>query len=133
MEFQHLQAFLLLSYTTPISLKKLPNEYCGDHDSSECSICKKQPWWEIKTDVGVIKVGWRKRVIELDWSKTGYKIDPDKITTENVTKGSSYIHCWGYGDLLNYWSSLKNLIYVERDVERAEAWEKEQKAKAAAQ
>lgn len=124
MEFQYLQAFLLLAYEAPpLSLTKIPNEYCGDHDNPKgvnCEICQRRPWWLIETNVGKIKVGWRKRVIVLDWRATGFALGENDVTTANVTKDEYSVHCYGYADLLQKWEAmLHRLRCLRRDQLRA--------------
>lgn len=49
-------------------------------------------WLLVKTDFGLVSIGWRKRVIEIDWSDIGFAFEID----EDVTKGSHFCHAWGY-------------------------------------
>src|SRR5271154_6091699 len=51
------------------------------------------PWYTVETNVGKIKIGWRKRVINIEW--------PDRdlsflFQKENVTQGAHFIHAYGY-------------------------------------
>lgn len=80
---------------------KAPNEYYkGDH-------C--EPWYIFYTKKGPLKVGWRKRVINVDWSGFPQKEYCDKLfPNENVTKGDFYIHAWGYQDLKKFVGVLLN-------------------------
>lgn len=114
MEFHYLQAFLLLSYTTPLSLKKIPNQYCGDHDDSTCDTCKARPWWLIETNVGMIKVGWRKRVIVLNWKATGIPLGYNDVTEADVTKDQYEVHCYGYDDLLRNWERMLHILRCKK-------------------
>jgi hypothetical protein len=59
------------------------------------------PWYHVHTSIGWFRIGWRKRVIEIDWGR----IDADLahlFVDEEVTKGFSYIHAWGYGKAAEY-------------------------------
>ncbi len=71
----------------------IPNEYCT------CDVCAS--WYEVRVAgcKGFIKVGWRKRVINLDWSANGASVT---ISDDDVTKGPSLIHAWGYDKLIEY-------------------------------
>ena len=71
-------------------VEEIPNEYC----SRPC--CFRHPWFIVTTKKGRIKVGWRTRVINIDWKNStvshSYKeLFPD----QDVTKGDWYIHAWG--------------------------------------
>lgn len=53
------------------------------------------------------KVGWRKRVIVLDWERTTLVVSADQtFPTEETTKGDRMIHCWGYEKLASYLTTL---------------------------
>lgn len=85
-----------LANLAPIYIKEIPNEYDPDYGTMA-------PWLMVTCRFGVLKVGWRKRVITLDWSasdikKMAYDIFPD----EDVTKDGRTIHCWGYEKLVEY-------------------------------
>lgn len=78
-------------------LEEIPNEYCP------CENCR--PWFFIWTPKGKIKIGWRKSVINIDWSEFMIKAEPD-FQSENVTKGFDYIHAHGQKKAVEY---LKNI------------------------
>jgi len=89
----------------PIYVEVKNNEYCGE------SCCYKIPWIIVTTNKGRIKLGWRKRVMNLDWSDSDLKIDGEELfKDENTTTGKSYIHCWGKEKAIEY---LKKLNSVE--------------------
>lgn len=78
-------------------LKGIPNEYCS------CDHCA--PWFIVNTEFGRIIIGWRKRVINIDWSK----IDSEAVFNiinlfdgEDVTKGKTFIHAWGWEKAQEY-------------------------------
>jgi hypothetical protein len=67
-----------------LKLYELTNQYWGKNDVVG-------PWWLVKTPIGFIRIGWRKRVIEIDWSDTGIR----KIITESdVTKDETMVHAY---------------------------------------
>lgn len=75
-------------------LVPVPNEYCP------CERCG--PWYLAKHPLtGTLKVGWRKRVINLDWSATGRDL-LRLFEGEDVTKSGGYIHAWGKEKLVSY-------------------------------
>lgn len=74
-----------------ISHTELPNGYC----SQPC--CILNPWLKVQTFRGPITIGWRKRVINIDWSESNIALSAnDLFPSEDVTKGDKYIHAWGY-------------------------------------
>lgn len=50
------------------------------------------PWWLVKTPVGLIRIGWRKRVISIGWADTPVRAiltGDDQTTTDE-----KYCHAW---------------------------------------
>ncbi len=91
-----------------------------------------RPSWLVKTPFGLIALNLRKRVVEIDWSDTAYRAvkrpsteegmagqpvssDPDSITVDNVTKGSTNVHAYDLIKAAEYLSvlgdQLKMLTY----------------------
>ncbi len=84
-----------------IYIQQIPNEYCGP----KC--CPHLPWLNVTTEFGIVKVGWRKRVINLDWSASDLTAEADELfPNEQTTKGGRMIHCWGYEKLGEYLKKL---------------------------
>jgi hypothetical protein len=82
---------LLGVFPQPIFVEEIPNGYCPDY------CCVHLPWFIVTTTVGRIKIGWRKSVINLDWSETkGTKTSAELFANENVTKDKRAIHAWDY-------------------------------------
>lgn len=78
---------LLSIFEHPIYVEEISNEYCSDW------CCKHLPWFVVYNAFGPIKIGWRKRVINIDWSKTIIHYTADELfPDERVTKGDKYIH-----------------------------------------
>lgn len=61
------------------------------------------PWWLIVTERGIIRIGWRKRVIEIDWSDIGRRVE---VTKDDVTKEPTLVHAWSYPKALEYLTTL---------------------------
>lgn len=81
-------------------LHHIPNKYC--------SYDKCAPWFRVETEVGTITIGWRKRVISINWSEAFHN-NKDIIhlfEKEDVTKGHHSIHAWGWDKATEYLSKL---------------------------
>jgi hypothetical protein len=64
------------------------------------------PWYLAQVGEGaVLKIGWRKRVIHIDWSATQKDLSL-LFEGEDVTKSRSYIHAWGYEKAAAYLAKL---------------------------
>jgi hypothetical protein len=90
------------------------NGYC----SQEC--CAGKPWFLFRTEFGCIQIGWRKRVIKIDWSDTPFR-GGREVTNDDVTMDDTYVHAWGYGKAVQYLDTLLQLLRMNRrDQLRAE-------------
>lgn len=65
-----------------------------------------QVWWLVKTPLGLIEVGWRKRVIQIDWSESDVRCD---VTSDDVTKSDSMVHAWSEAKAIEYLKTLRSL------------------------
>lgn len=88
---------------TPIFVKEIPNQYdnfAGVHI----------PWYEVTSRIGVIVIGFRKRVVNIDWSKSNVCFKANDIfPKEGTTKNEHSIHAWDYLKVAEY---LKRIFYV---------------------
>ncbi len=72
---------------TAIFMEPLPNGYC----SSPCYL--NRPWFKVASSIGHVTIGWRKRVISIDWKDTMVKQGgEDLFPDENVTRWETGIH-----------------------------------------
>ena len=84
-----------------IFVEEIPNEYC------DCYRCKQLPWFLITTKKGRIKIGWRKRVIYIDWNESTIKETAEELFPgEDTTKYDKVIHAWGYEKAREYIDKL---------------------------
>jgi hypothetical protein len=54
-----------------------------------------------------VGIGWRKRVIEINWRDTGIQTI---VTEENVTKDYHLVHAWTIEDALKYLIAFKEAM-----------------------
>ncbi len=88
---------LLALFPSPIYFEAIPNGYCSDY------CCKNKPWFIVTTHFGRIKIGWRKRVISIDWSDSKItKTAEELFPLEEVTKDGKLIHAYGYEKAKEY-------------------------------
>lgn len=65
------------------------------------------PWLIVTTSKGRIKIGWRKRVISIDWSGSAIQHRAnDLFKGEEVTKDEKLIHAWGIEKAQEYINAL---------------------------
>jgi hypothetical protein len=75
---------------------RIKDEYHGD----------RADWLLLKTNIGLIKIGWRKRVIQIDWSDTKIEM----LIDDDVTKGKDFCHAWSYEKAIEYLNKLKSMV-----------------------
>lgn len=76
--------------------QEIPNEYTKYGAS----------WLLVSTTIGPIKIGWRKRVISIDWTHTQKDNAEILFPGEDVTKYGKVIHAWSYEKATEYLSKL---------------------------
>lgn len=83
------RAQILALFNERIFVEEIPNGYCSDW------CCRHLPWFVITTAIGRFTIGWRKRVLAIDWTQTvGTKTADELFADEDVTKGTRSIHAW---------------------------------------
>jgi|SRR5208337_5029292 len=83
-----------------IRVKELPNGYCRQW------CCTQHPWYAVTTKKGDITLGWRKRVISIEWEPSVAGVSESLFLGENSTKYDRLIHAWGYEKAQEYISIL---------------------------
>lgn len=92
---------LLSRFPSKIYAERIPNEYSND------AWGKMRPWYLVTTERGKFKIGWRKRVIVLDWSQSDIKSDAETLFPhEYVTKEGKMIHAGSYEDVERYIATI---------------------------
>lgn len=82
------------------SIHELPNGYWPQ---AYTEMREANPWWLVETNIGLVKIGWRKRVIQISWTDTAYR---GSVTAEDTTKDDDMVHAWGYVKALEYLTAL---------------------------
>lgn len=98
------KALFLLAGIEVTSCHEIANKYWP---KSYTQVREENPWALMMTDFGPVVIGWRKRVISIDWTDTNIRCD---VTQDDVTKTDSLVHAWGYIKALEYLTSLRNHI-----------------------
>lgn len=81
-------------FTSPIYMTPIANGY-GERPLF--------PWFDVTTRRGVIEIGWRRRVISIDWSKSDIKSKAAELfPLEKVTIQDRSIHAWSYEKAREY-------------------------------
>lgn len=84
-----------------IYMEQIPNAYWGKEPYGLTS-----PWFIVTTFRGRIRVGWRKRVIEIDWSDSGVTAKAEELIADQVTKDGRLVHAYGYDKAREYISKI---------------------------
>jgi hypothetical protein len=93
---------LLSCFPEHIFVEEIENGY-----SEDAYYSRHLPWFIVTTKLGRIKIGWRKRVIEIDWTDSIIKHTAEELfPDENVTKGDKYIHAWSLEKAKEYIEAL---------------------------
>lgn len=100
-EHLEFQAIFTLAEIGSIEWYRLENNYWPAYPSY---FALRTPWYLVKTDFGLIKIGWRKRVINIDWSDTGIR---HVVTADEVTKNETMVHAWTKEKAIEYLKSLR--------------------------
>ncbi len=95
------QALLACFPSRHIYAEEIPNGY-----SSNC-VYAGSPWFSVTTEQGRIKIGWRSKVISIDWSGSDIAGSAEEMfPDEPVTKYEKLIHAWGYEAATRYLARL---------------------------
>lgn len=99
MNIEIAKAIFLLAGIETKGFHQLVNEYWPDHENYD-KIRRENPWWLVNTvKYGLIKIGWRKRVIQISWNDTDFSF---LVTKDQVTCEPKYVHAWSYADAVKY-------------------------------
>ena len=94
------QAIFLLAGITVVRAHKIENGYWPYACIEER---KRSPWWLLETSIGIVIIGWRKRVISIDWTSVAVRL---VITEDDVTKDETSVHAYSYAKAVEYLAKL---------------------------
>lgn len=100
---EHMLAVFLLAGIRVDSQDELPNEYWPRVPDYR-QLRDESPWWLVHTELGMVKIGWRKRVISIEWGRPEYRCI---VTKDEVTKDEKMVHAYSYADAVKYLDELK--------------------------
>lgn len=98
------RAELVGLFPQAVFVEEIPNGY-GPNDP----YFRNFPWYRVTTTIGPIVLGWRKRVISIDYSGTTVKAKADKLFKDDVTRFDQTIHAWSIEKAQEYINTLLNL------------------------
>lgn len=111
---QHMKALFLLAGFEIKQHWELANQYWPNFPEY-FDIRKAHPWWLVHTPQGMVTIGWRKRVISIDWSDTGVLLNNPHITADSVTVDGTGVHAWSYVKAVEYLTELRQRLVAERN------------------
>lgn len=95
------ESIIRLAGFTVLHVWELANGYwplAPEYDDVRC------PWWLFLTDLGPVQIGWRKRVINIDWSACVFR---GVVTEDNVTKSETNVHAYAVEKAVEYLRELR--------------------------
>lgn len=109
MKLEELNAILVLAGIIPAGMQKIENQYWPNHPNYD-DVRQKHPWWSVITEDGVLTIGWRKRVIHIDWVLSNRR---GIVTEDDVTKDVVMVHAWSFSKAIEYLRAWKSLPVVD--------------------
>ncbi len=95
------RADLIGLFPAPIFVEAISNGYSNDAHSRHL------PWFRVTTIIGHFIIGWRRRVINLDWSgTTNFFVADELFPAEDVTKDGRLIHAWSLDKAREYINTI---------------------------
>jgi hypothetical protein len=66
----------------------------------------RRPWWLFLTGIGPVQLGWRKRVMHIQWDACKVR---GIVTTDDTTKEPTYVHAWKTEKAVEYLKALRKM------------------------
>ena len=104
MKHEEVKGLFALAGIKVLNIKPLPDGYgYSPEDPRYFETNPRGVWWFVKTTNGWIEIGWRKRVININWEDTPIR---KIITTDDVTKSETNVHAWNIPKALEYLTAI---------------------------
>ncbi len=103
---EQVRALFTLAEIPVQGVYKIENRYWPE---SYVELRRDNPWWLVKTPAGLVQIGWRKRVISINWSDTAFR---QVITEDDVTKDELMVHAWGWAKALEYMTAWRRAALI---------------------
>jgi len=103
MNNERISAILTLANFPVTGRWEMMNQYwprCADYAKAVIET----PWWLVRTPWGMVVIGWRKRVINIDWTDTPLRVI---ITEDGTTKDTERVHAWSEEKAIEYLKALR--------------------------
>jgi hypothetical protein len=97
------ESILLLAGFTVKHVWELANGYWPDSPDYDDA---RTPWWLFLTEIGPVQIGWRKRVLHIEWSTCAVR---SIVTTDDVTKTFTYVHAYRVEKAVEYLRNLRQI------------------------
>lgn len=117
MSKEEMLAIFTLAGIKVLVYDELANGYWPRHPNYD-AIRAASPWWLVNTELGAIRLGWRKRVIEIDWERTGLAC---LVTKDAVTMEPTMVHAYGYAKAVEYLIALRLIWERKQNTEQVQA------------
>lgn len=102
---QEMRAVFLLAGFEILDFERIENQYWPDvPDYAESRA--KSPWWIVRTEYGKIRLGDRKRVCRIEWSRIGL-VKADTLTKDDTTTFDYGIDAWTRAKIVEYLTQLR--------------------------
>ena len=115
------RAFFTLADIPVTHVWELVNQYWEVWCENTGKECPRGPWWLMQTPYGLIRIGWRKRVISIEWEASGVR---GEVTEDSVTKDDTCVHAWDDEKVVEYLKAWKALAEsAEVPVKSGAGWD----------
>ena len=104
MNEEKVKALFLLAGIEVLKLWKLENKYWP---SAYVDMIMANPWWLVRTPFGLVEIGDRKRVTNIDWSDTDIRV---VVTEDDVTKNETMVHAYSDEKIIEYLKALNKAV-----------------------